>query len=116
MASKANNVDISGKLDHYIQCISSAIKVDQIILFGSYAKDLAHEYSDIDIAVVSPELDKNKSRYENVREIKKRTKLIEPGLQLFAFPTETFENEEGVQRLFIREIKKTGKVIYQKPS
>ena len=116
MASKANNLDISEKLDHYVKCISNVIKVDQIILFGSYAKNSAHEYSDIDIAVVSPELDKNKSRYENVREIKKKSKLIEPGLQLFAFPTETFENEEGIQRLFIREIKKTGKVIYQNGS
>ena len=114
MASKTNNLDISEKLNRYVTSISNAIKVDQIILFGSYAKDSAHEYSDIDIAVVSPELDKNRSRYENVREIKKRTKLIEPGLQLFAFPTETFQNEEGVQRLFIREIKKTGKVIYQR--
>ena len=115
MASETNNLDISEKLDHYVKCISNVIKVDQIILFGSYAKNSAHEYSDIDVAVISPELDKNKSRYENVREIKRRTKLLEPGLQLFAFSTETFNNEEGIQRLFIREIKKTGKVIYKKP-
>lgn len=114
MASKTNKLDISEKLKKYINEITAKIKVDQIILFGSYAKDTAHEYSDIDIAIISPELDKNKSRYENVREIKKRTRLIEPGLQLFAFPTETFDKEEGIQRLFIREIKKTGKVIYPK--
>lgn len=116
MASETNNLDISKKLDHYVKCISNAMKVDQIILFGSYAKNSAHEYSDIDVAVISPELDKNKSRYENIREVKKRTKLLEPGLQIFAFPTETFANEEGIQRLFIREIKKTGKVIYQRAS
>ena len=115
MASRPNKLDIAEKLDYYVRAITNTVKVDQMILFGSYAKDSAHEYSDIDIAVVSPELDRNKSRYENVREIKKKSKLIEPGLQLFAFPTETFENEEGVQRLFIREIKKTGKIIYQKP-
>lgn len=115
MASETNNLDISEKLDHYVKCISKAMKVDQIILFGSYAKNSAHEYSDIDVAVISPELDKNKSRYENIREVKRKTKLLEPGLQLFAFPTETFNNEEGIQRLFIREIKKTGKVIYQRP-
>lgn len=112
MASETNNLDISKKLDHYVRCISNAMKVDQIILFGSYAKGSAHEYSDIDIAVVSQELDKNKSRYENVREIKKKSKLIEAGLQLFAYPKETFDKELGVERLFIREIKKTGKVIY----
>ncbi len=116
MAANPNKLDIAEKLNYYVKTITNTVKVDQIILFGSYAKGLAHEYSDIDIAVVSPELDKNKSRYENVREIKKKSKLIEPGLQLFAFPTETFTNEEGIQRLFIREIKKTGQVIYQSSS
>ncbi len=114
MASETNSLDISEKLEQYVRCISNAMKVDQIILFGSHAKNSAHEYSDIDVAVISPELDKNKSRYENIREVKRRTKLLEPGLQIFAFPTETFDKEEGIQRLFIREIKKTGKVIYSK--
>lgn len=112
MAQETNKLDISKRLAHFVEAITKSIKVDQIILFGSYAKGNAHEYSDIDIAVTSPELDKNKTRFENIREVKKRAKLLEPGLQLFAYPTEIFTKEDGVEKFFIREIKKTGKVIY----
>ena len=104
--------ELNEKLKLYIKIITSKIKVDKIILFGSFSNGDPHEYSDIDIAVISPELDKNKSQFENIRIIKERTKLIEPGLQLLAYPTETFEKELGTERLFIREIKKTGTILY----
>lgn len=103
---------LNEKLKYYVSTITKNIKVDKIILFGSYSSGNPHEYSDIDLAVVSPELDSNKSQFENIREIKERTNLIDPGLQLLAYPTEIFEKELGVERLFIREIKQTGKVIY----
>ena len=105
-------IKLNEKLKYYIDTITSFVKVDKIILFGSFSKGNPHEYSDIDLAVVSSELDINKSRYENIRTIKEKTKLIDPDLQLIAYPTEVFEKELGVERLFIREIKKTGKVIY----
>ena len=115
MANEKDKLNLEEKLKYYIGSITKAIKVDQIILFGSYAKGTANQDSDIDVAVISPELDINKSRYSNIRKVKERTNLIEPGLQLFAFPSEAFEKEQGFDEHFIREIKKTGKVIYQKP-
>lgn len=116
MADEKTKVNLDAKLKYYIDSITKVIKVDQIVLFGSFAKGNAHEYSDIDIAVVSPELDPRRSRFSNIRKIKEKTNLIDPGLQLFAFPSETFEKEQGFDEHFIREIKKTGKVIYQKPT
>lgn len=113
MVTKTNlKIKLNEKLNYYISIITKCIKVDKIILFGSFSKGNPHEYSDIDIAVISPELDINKSRYENIREIKDRANLLDPDLQLLAYPTTVFENELGVERLFIREIKKTGKVVY----
>ena len=105
-------IKLDEKLKHYINTITSCLKVDKIILFGSFSNGNPHEYSDIDIAVISSELDANKSQFENIRIIKEKSKLIEPGLQLLAYPTEVFEKELGTERLFIREIKNTGKVIY----
>lgn len=113
MVKKSNKINLKEKLKSYVSSITRAINVDQIILFGSYAKGTAHEYSDIDLAVVSSELDPNSSRFKNIRYIKEKTKLLEPGLQLFAYPTQIFQNEKDtVHESFIREIKKTGKVIY----
>jgi len=38
------------------------IEVAKVILFGSHASGRADEYSDIDVAVVSPDFGKNRSR------------------------------------------------------
>lgn len=105
-------MNLNEKLKYYINTITKNIKVDKIILFGSFSNGNPHEYSDIDIAVISPELDSNKSQFENIRTIKERADLIDPGLQLLAYPTETFEKELGVERLFIKEIKNTGTVLF----
>ena len=112
MVDETNKINLEEKLKYYIESITKAINVDQIILFGSYAKGNPHQYSDIDIAVVSSELDPNKSRLSNIRKVKEKTNLLDPDLQLFAFPSETFKHELGFDESFIREIKKTGKIVY----
>ena len=116
MARKKNQLNlIKKKLDQYIKVLTRTINVDKIILFGSYVKGEAHEFSDIDIALVSSELNIKKPTFVHNIAIKKKANFYDPDLQLFAFPKEIFDREEGVQSSFIREIKKTGKIIYQKP-
>jgi len=111
-------MNLEEKLNHYIKSITNAINVDLIILFGSYAKGNPHEYSDIDLAVVSKEVNPNKPRWENIKLIEEKANLsFDPDLQLVPFTTEKFQNDKDSPiRSFIREIKKTGKVIYQRPS
>lgn len=113
MVTFSNRKSLADKLKYYIDKITQNFRVSKIILFGSHAKGNPHEYSDIDIAVISPDLDKSNLRFENVRIIKEKSNLIDVGLQIVAYPTEVFENEQGAERLFIREIKNTGKIIYQ---
>ena len=116
MARKKDQIKlIKKKLDEYINVLTKAISVDQIILFGSYAKGEAHEFSDIDIALISSKLNPKKPTFVHNIEIKEKANYYDPDLQLFAFPKERFDKEEGVQGSFIREIKKTGKVIYKRP-
>ena len=115
MARKKNYLNLKKKINYYISSLTKAINVDKIILFGSYANGTAHEFSDIDIALISPDLDPKKPTFFHNIEIAKKAKLYDGDLQLFAFPKKRFDKEEGVQGSFIHEIKKTGKVIYQKP-
>ena len=113
MAGETNKMNLDEKLKLYIDSITKAINVEQIILFGSYAKGKPHEYSDIDIAVISPDLDPVKSRFENTMAILNKTNLLDPDLQLIAYPSSLFHNEKDtVHESFIKEIKKTGRVIY----
>ena len=116
MVRKENNLELEKKLKYYIDTLTSVIKVDKIILFGSQANGNMHEYSDIDIAVISPELNPNEPELKHLRYIKDKADLFDPDLQLVAFPTQKFENETGFDKGFIQEIKKTGQVIYQSPS
>lgn len=117
MAREKIRLPINEKLRRYIKILTKSMVIDKIILFGSYAKGEAHKYSDIDIAIVSPELDPRECGLANTRKVKEKTKLIEPMLQLFAYPTSLFNNARGtVHESFIDEIKKTGKVIYSSNS
>ena len=112
MAGKKNKRELDLFLDTIVSKITSEFKVDEIILFGSYAKGTENEHSDIDIAVISPELKAKKPNFINVKEIKLRTNLREPGLQLFGFESKVFYDEDFVDPGFIKEIKNTGRKIY----
>ena len=115
---KYTKIELEEKLKRSIKSVPNTINVDQIILFGSYAKGNPHEYSDIDVALVSEELDPKLARWQNIELIIKKANLkYDPELQLVPFSKASFENDaESPIGSFIREIKKTGKVIYSNNS
>lgn len=47
--------DIESKIHLFIQLASKRIKIDQVYVFGSSARGKRHEWSDIDVAIVSPD-------------------------------------------------------------
>lgn len=96
--------------------ITSNFDVDEIVLFGSYAKGTASDISDIDVAVSSPEFSSNKPCFDNAIIIAKKTKLYEPYLQLMPFSSEKYYGDTHIDPNFIREIKRTGKTIYTRSS
>ena len=111
---KYTEVELEDKLKKFIKSVTNTINVDQIILFGSYAKGNPHEYSDIDIALVSGELDPKRARWENVEYIWEKSNIeYDPDLQLVPFAKESFDNDaDSPIGSFIREIKETGEIIY----
>lgn len=83
--------------------------VDEILLFGSYARGEEDDCSDIDIAVISPEFDDNKSMYANAMKLFEKTSLMEPYLELVPITSNKFYNSDNP---FIKSIKATGRQIY----
>lgn len=112
MAGRKNKLELQSLLDIVVSKVTRDFNVDEIILFGSYAKGTENDESDVDVAVISPDLDAKAAIFKNSLTIKKKTKLYEPYLQLIAFPSETFYEEKFIDPSFIQEIKKTGKSIF----
>ena len=86
-------------------CILKGIPVSSAWLFGSYAKGYAHEYSDIDLALVADTFTLNFLNNNH------ETALLNykyPEIEVHHFNTEIFEKDDP----FINEIKRTGIKIY----
>ena len=98
-----DNTEIINKLVSYKLLVSKYFDVDQVVLYGSYAKGNEREDSDIDVAVIVNSIDQDFFSYAPLlwklrRDIDDR---IEPVL------IEKNKDESG----FLKEIMRTGLVI-----
>lgn len=85
------------------------VEVSQIILYGSYAKGKPKEYSDIDIAVVSPTFEK--------LDIFKRQEVLSIAHHGFDEPIEPIgltPNQIKEKKGLVREILVTGVILFKK--
>ena len=101
--------------NHVIECVRSfaekakqSIDVRQVILFGSYARGAATDYSDIDVAVVvdTPAEDWLETSALLFRLRRDINLSIEPVLV----------NSSGDRSGFLEEIRKTGVLVYDRES
>ncbi len=78
------------------------IKVERAVLFGSYVKGQAGEWSDIDIAVVSPDF--SGIRFNDSRMLMPFVLKSDTRIEVHPFRPEDFNEKD----LFIRKIMKDG--------
>jgi len=90
-------------INNYIRQISKDIKIEKVIIFGSYAKKTTHQNSDVDLAVFSENF-KEKSRIENLKYLILNAMDYDIDLEPQPFTDEDFKNPEG----FVEEIIRTG--------
>jgi len=81
--------------------------VEKAYLFGSYAKGTENRWSDIDVAIVSPEI--KDDRYEERIRLMKIAVNIDSRIEPVPFNPETFTDEDP----FVREIKREGLILQQ---
>lgn len=85
------------------------IKVDKVILYGSYAHGNPKDFSDVDIAVVSPSFARQgilKIQEALAKVMSKYLSVVEP----IGCSPEDFN--KAYKTSFLGEIKRTGKVLY----
>lgn len=80
------------------------IRVTKMVLYGSYANGHFHEYSDIDVAVVSPDF--GKDRFEEGVRILEIAYKIDPRIEAVPVSTHSYKIDTWVPLIY--EIRKKG--------
>jgi len=100
-------VDIVAK---YADAVNKEIKVDKIILYGSYSKGNPHKDSDIDVAIISPDFTGDK--IEDRLHLMKCRWNIDLRIEPMPFRPEDFVPDDP----FVKEIMETGIEVNQTPT
>ena len=109
MVKKQVNIDIPIK--RYIEALEEKVKVSKVVLYGSWVNGQPHEYSDIDLAVFSPDFGKNK-----MRELQLLSKLsweVDESIEAIPYSIDKLNNPKPSS--FVYEILQTGKTVYENP-
>ncbi len=102
--------NLSAVLNQYRKKLEKKIRIRKIILFGSYAKGTPRDYSDLDLAVISPDFrgGTQKDYLLLSRVAREVTPIIE------AFPYTPQDLKQYQRGDFLDEIIRTGKIVYSK--
>src|SRR3989338_4464044 len=111
MAQK-NLSQIKVTVQKYVQELSKmGVTVEQVILYGSYAKGKEKSYSDIDLVVISSDLSQWPP-IERLQMLSRATLHIDAPLEVLGYTPEEIR-QNGDQSIFWEEISSTGKEIYR---
>lgn len=97
-------------INRFITRLRRKIRISQIILFGSYARGNPRPYSDIDVAVISPDFNKM-SEIEAMQFLSLQAKDADILIEPISFPSK--ELKHPVTGSFLDYILKNGKIIYK---
>lgn len=81
---------IRGPLADFYQKVSKKIRVDQVIVFGSYSTEMATEDSDIDVVVISDDF-QNLISDKRLKILDQAAAFIRPGIVAAGFTRKELE-------------------------
>lgn len=100
---------IISELREYIKILTASFNVFAVVLFGSYIRGKANEFSDIDLAIFSDDFGKN--LFEDMKKLFKLRRKIDTDIEPLPFrKRDYFEHEEAD---FVNMIVSKGKTIYK---
>lgn len=112
MVKKSNKINqIINKLAISLQAYG--IKIDELILFGSYAQGTQKPYSDIDIAVVSSSFN-NKNLLQRQEILGEAIFSLKEPIEALGYTPKEIKNSNALS--FLSEIISSGKIVYKKSS
>ena len=92
----------------YIALLKREIRVDRVMLFGSFAKGKARPHSDIDLAIFSRDF-KDRDEMKNMQYLFQKTKDVDTSIEPHPYHPKDIKRARKGTLLY--EIMRTGKVI-----
>lgn len=102
---------VNALVKQYIKNLEErGIRVQTVVLFGSYAHKRAHDGSDIDLAIIAPQFSRLNIR-ERFETLGLANMTLRAPIQAIGYSPRQWRYPE--RGSFIDEIQRTGKVIYK---
>ena len=93
-----------------IEYLLRKIRVDQAVLFGSHARGGADEWSDVDLAVISPDF--ARMRHNKIMDLLVEVALtVDPSVEIRAYTPKDFKEARPTN--FLGHILAEGRVVYK---
>lgn len=103
---------IETAIKQYIEELKKiGVRPERIILYGSYAKGTAKPYSDMDLVIVSKDLEKWPG-IERLQILAQATLHVDATLEVLGYTPKEIQ-DHGDESIFWEEISKTGKEVYK---
>ena len=106
-------VDLEGAIARFIDDLQKGIRVEAIVLYGSYAHGHPHDWSDIDLAVISPDFEGLPINERQSILSKLTWRELDGRIEPMGYPSSEYHNPG--RHSFLREIIRTGRVVYEAP-
>jgi predicted nucleotidyltransferase len=97
-------------LADFIGELQKEIRVDRVYLYGSYARNSERDFSDIDVAVISPDFEGGTEHDYLI--LGNAALKINPLIEAKPYRPEDLKNLSSAE--FLAEVLRTGKVVYDK--
>ena len=98
-------------LQYVKELAKKGVHAERVILYGSFAKGTAKTHSDIDLVIISKDLEKWEP-IERLQMLSRATLHVDAPLEVLGYTPKEIK-EHGDESIFWEEISKTGKEIYK---
>ncbi len=110
MRTVATDVELKKSIEEFAMLLQKGIMLEALILFGSYVNGKPDEWSDFDIAVISPDFE-DLLRWQRGHIIADLTLGRDTRISPMGYPSSEYHNPG--RHSFLGEIIRTGVVVWQ---
>ena len=106
----ATTTRLNQAIHEFVCLLEKGIRVEATLLYGSYANGEPHEWSDIDVAVISPDFE-DVPLPDRQRMISRLSVDRDRDIEPIGYPPSEYKNPG--RHSFLREIVRSGRVVYE---